>query len=317
MPLPSSKRLRTVWGHVAFLGTLALAYVITYNTGGTTNAFPHLFYIPVILAAFLYGIAGGIVAGVAAGILCGPLMPHDVAAGIAQSWQNWLLRMIFFTAVGGLTGSLIGSLQHRIAALADLNEQTIRAFVQAIDAKDHHTAKHSTRVAAFAEAIAKEMKLPPADVERIRRAALLHDVGKIAVPEAILTKPGRLTTEEWHIVQQHPVESAKIISGVDQYSPYIAGVRYHHERLDGKGYPDGLSGDKIPLDARIIAVADALEAMTADRAYRPRLSLDEALRELQEGKGTQFDPEVVDACERALRRGMAEDVPPVPSKRAM
>lgn len=287
-----------VWGNAGIVLTLGFATAVTYQAGGTTTSFPHLFYVPVVIAAFLYGLPGGAVSGLAAGIICGPWMPQVVDLGLNQSFENWFVRMLFFVVIGSLTGALSGALKGRIVALRELNEQTLRAFVQAIDAKDRYTGEHSTRVAHFAEAIARELALSPEHVERIRRCALLHDVGKIGVPEHILQKPGRLTPEEFRIIQQHPVESAKIISWVDEFRPYMGGVRHHHERLDGQGYPDGLKGEEIPLDARIIAVADAFEAMTSDRAYRARLPEEEALRRLRDGAGTQFCPDVVAAFER-------------------
>ncbi|REJ35415.1 MAG: hypothetical protein DIU83_01320 [Bacillota bacterium] len=291
------------WGSLAVLVTLAVATGATYKTGGTVNVFPHLFYIPVVLGGYVHGLPGGIAVGVVAGLLCGPLMPRDVAAGIPQPLQSWLIRMAVFTAIGALTGGLSTALRQRIEALGRVNEQTIRAFVQAIDAKDSYTAQHSTKVAEYAVAIARELKLPPERVERIRWAALLHDVGKLAVPEHILNKPDKLTPEEFRVIQQHPVESAKIVALVEQYLPLLDAVRYHHERMDGKGYPDGLRAEEIPLDARILAVADAFDAMTSDRAYRPRLPLEEALRRLQEGKGTQWDPRIVDALVRWVEGG--------------
>lgn len=281
---------------------LSLATIVTYYGGGTTHVLPHLFYVPVVLGAAIFGVRGGLVTGVLAGLLCGPLMPHDVALGVPQTLQNWVVRAVFFTGIGILVGAMAGRLRLRILDLEKLNEQTILAFVRAVDAKDPYTAQHSERVARFARAIAEEMRLPPADVIRIHRAALLHDIGKIAVPGRILNKPGRLTDEEYEIIKRHPVESVKIISGIDQFREYIDGVRHHHERLDGKGYPDGVSGPQIGLDARIIAVADAFEAMTADRAYRSAVTSDEAVRRLQECAGTQFDPDVVDALVRVVAK---------------
>jgi len=279
---------------------LLLATLVTYYGGGTTHVFPHLYYGPVVFAAATFGVLGGLLAGVLAGLLCGPWMLHDVALGIPQTPQNWIVRTVFFGGVGVLVGAMAGRLRLRILDLEMLNEQTILAFVRAVDAKDPYTAQHSERVAHFARAIAQEMRLPAEAVKRIYRAALLHDIGKIAIPGSILNKPGRLSDEEYEIIKRHPIESVKIISGIDQFREYIDGVRHHHERVDGRGYPDGVSGADFSLDARIIAVADAYEAMTSDRAYRAALTPAEAIRQLRESAGTQFDPAVVDALIRVV-----------------
>lgn len=280
--------------HVSIVATLLLAAVVTYRTGGTVYVFPHLFYVPVVIAASFFGARGGLIIGLLAGVTCGPFMPKDVVQGIPQTLDGWLLRMAFFVGIGVLVGVLSSQLNQRIKALRTLNDQTILAFVRAIDAKDQHTARHSEKVAQFAELIARRMGLAERDVQRIRHAALLHDVGKIAVPGNILNKPAKLTDDEYDLIRQHPLDSVRIINGIDQYKDYIPGVRYHHERVDGLGYPDGISGSDIPIDARIIAVADAFEAMTSDRAYRPKLGVQEALRRLKAGAGTQFDAQVVD-----------------------
>jgi len=292
----------SIWTAALVGAALAIATLATYYGGGTTHALPHLFYVPVVLGAASFGVRGGFVTGILAGLLCGPLMPHNVELGIPQTFQNWFVRMIFFTAIGVLVGALAGRLRLRIVDLEKLNDQTILAFVRAVDAKDPYTARHSERVAEFARAIAQEMGLPAEAVTRIHRAALLHDIGKIAIPESILNKPGRLTDEEYEVIKRHPVESVRIVSGIDQYREYIDGIRHHHERLDGKGYPDGIGGTELGLDARIIAVADAFEAMTSDRAYRPALPLEDAVRQLQEGAGTQFDPAAVEALIRVVVR---------------
>jgi len=148
------------------------------------------------------------------------------------------------------------------------------------------------------------LSLTAADVERLELAALLHDVGKIAVPDAILKKEERLTEEEFFLIKEHPVTGERMLSGL----PYLAkdilpAVRHHHERWDGRGYPDGLTGVALPPDAAIMAVADSFDAMTSTRTYRPALSDKEAVRRIREGSGTQFAPHVVVAFERALAAG--------------
>lgn len=287
--------------------TLGLAAWVTYSAGGTRTVYPHLFYVPIVLAAFFYRLGGGVIVGIAAGLLCGPFMPLDVAAGLRQMPASWMIRAGFFTGVGALTGLFSTALHWRILDLSALNEEAVRGLVRAIDAKDPYTARHSEKVAEFATAIARELGLSPPAVERIRWTALLHDVGKIAIPDAILNKPGDLTRQEWSVVKRHPDTSAEIIRGVYQFQDYVPGVRHHHERVDGRGYPDGLSGEAIPQDARIIAVADAFEALTAERAYRPALSEEEALVEIADRAGTQFEPEVVAGLVRVRARGSAPE----------
>jgi HD-GYP domain-containing protein (c-di-GMP phosphodiesterase class II) len=193
--------------------------------------------------------------------------------------------------------------------LETLNMETISAFVRAIDARDPYTARHSEKVAAYAVQLARALGLGPERCERIRLAGLLHDVGKVALERSILHKPGALDDREWAQVRDHPRLSAHIIGGVTQFAPYLAGARHHHERYDGRGYPDGLAGTDIPLDARILAVADAFDAMTSDRSYRPALSHEEAKGRLVADSGTQFDPECVAAfVSLELDPGAVDDV---------
>ena len=157
------------------------------------------------------------------------------------------------------------------------------------------TEGHSLRVTEFATGIARIRGLPPAAHEQIRTASLLHDLGKVGVPDAILRKDGHLTSEEWATMRQHPALGAKILQPLGFLSAEARGVRHHHERYDGCGYPDGLAGEAIPLPARIIAVADAFDAITTARPYRPPRPSREAFADLLRCAGTQFDPAVLDA----------------------
>jgi putative nucleotidyltransferase with HDIG domain len=176
----------------------------------------------------------------------------------------------------------------------------IRALAAALDARDPYTAGHSERVSALSVLIARQLQLTEAEVDIIRLGALLHDIGKIGVADHILRKPGPLSADEFEQIRRHPGLGARILRKVPFLEPHLAIVELHHERPDGKGYPFGLLGDNIPLDARIVHVADAFDAMTSARAYRPARAASVALVELQRYSGTQFDSASVDALRDAL-----------------
>ena len=171
----------------------------------------------------------------------------------------------------------------------------IRALVYALEAKDKYTGGHSQRVADISAAIAKELGLSGESVDRIVLAGLVHDIGKIGVTESILNKPERLTNDESRHVQKHPGIGERILAPIADDEEILRLVRSHHERYNGSGYPDGLKDTQIPLGARILAIADAYEAMTSERPYRKAMSAKDASAEIERGKGTQFDPGVADA----------------------
>ena len=170
---------------------------------------------------------------------------------------------------------------------------SIRALANAIEARDKYTRGHSERVTAYAVRISEKMKMAGEEVEKIRYAALLHDIGKIKVREDILNKPGKLTEEEFKIMSLHPVYGARIMEPVDEFQEMLPFMYHHHERYDAAGYPDHLEGEDIPLASRILAVADTFDAMTSDRPYRKALALDHSINEIKKNSGTQFDPRVV------------------------
>jgi HD-GYP domain-containing protein (c-di-GMP phosphodiesterase class II) len=174
----------------------------------------------------------------------------------------------------------------------------IVSLTMALEAKDSATEGHSVRVAAYSEAIGKELGLGAKALDVIHRACLVHDIGKIAVDENILSKRDRLNTMEREKMDMHPLIGESILSPIEMLRPLLPGVRSHHEHYDGSGYPDGLAGDAIPIEARIMAVADAFDAMTSNRPYRQALPEEEALVELRRNAGTHFDPKVVAAFEQ-------------------
>jgi putative nucleotidyltransferase with HDIG domain len=195
---------------------------------------------------------------------------------------------------------LMGGLMTAEAETQSAYLGAIRALAAALDARDPYTAGHSERVSALSVLIARQLALSEAEVDIIRLGALLHDIGKIGVADHILRKPGALSADEFEQIRRHPGLGARILRKVPFLEPHLAIVELHHERPDGKGYPFGLLGDNIPLDARIVHVADAFDAMTSARAYRPARAASVALVELQRYSGTQFDPASVDALQDAL-----------------
>ena len=188
-----------------------------------------------------------------------------------------------------LQNDLHREVEKKTAELESLSVHVVQALAEAIDAKDNYTNGHSTRVAEFSKEIAKRYGYSPERQEEIYMMGLLHDVGKIGIPDEIINKPGRLSDEEFTIIKEHPEKGAKILSSVPEMPKLATGARWHHERYDGSGYPDGLKGNEIPEEARIIAVADAYDAMTSSRSYREKMPVEKVISELKIGMGTQFD----------------------------
>lgn len=187
---------------------------------------------------------------------------------------------------------LSNSKVHILHDLSELFYKTIKSIAQALDAKDKYTHGHSMRVTLYSLALAKAMKLPDDLLEEIETTGLLHDIGKIAIPEKILLKPGKLTCEEYEVIKTHPELGEKLVHGIEKLKLISNWLKSHHERFDGKGYPDGLLGEEIPISSRIIAIADTYDAMTSNRAYRNALSHEEAIAEIIKCSGSQFDPKL-------------------------
>ncbi len=178
--------------------------------------------------------------------------------------------------------------------LSELFYKTIKSIAQALDAKDEYTHGHSMRVTLYSLALGKALNLPEEMLEEIETAGLLHDIGKIAIPEKILLKPGKLTNEEFQIIKSHPVLGTKLVDKIDRLKRISIWLKHHHERYDGNGYPEGLKGEQIPIISRIITLGDTYDAMTSSRSYRQALSHQEAIAEIQRCSGTQFDPNLAE-----------------------
>ena len=188
--------------------------------------------------------------------------------------------------------------KRHVEQIASLNMRTIEALALAIEAKDHTTHTHLQRVRTYAVAVARELNLSEGQIEALRAAALLHDIGKLAVPEQIINKPGKLTREEFEKMKVHPLVGAEILERVAFPYPVAPIVRSHHERWDGSGYPEGISGENIPIGARILAAVDCLDALASHRQYRQALPLHEAMTKVKEKAGSWFDPKIVEVLER-------------------
>ncbi|HEY7561083.1 MAG TPA: HD-GYP domain-containing protein [Gaiellaceae bacterium] len=215
------------------------------------------------------------------------------------------------------------TVRERSLALAESYRRQEEAALEAVEtlnatveAKDPYTAGHSVRVQQIAVAVGEELGLSPKELDAPRFGGLFHDIGKLAVPDAILTKPDRLTADEYERIKEHSAEGARIVAKFGRLRDSVAMIRHHHERWDGLGYPDGLAGPEIPLTAAIVGLADAWDAMTTERPYHRALDVEEAFAEIREGRGTQFVPEVTDAFFSVVRKrpgdfgllGPADDV---------
>lgn len=224
------------------------------------------------------------------------------SAGPRHFQANDLLLAESFLSFGGQI--IRNSELH--SQLREVSMQITRALVAAIDKKDHYTSGHSERVGIWARLTGQEMGLPERDLQMLQWAGLLHDVGKIGVPEAILQKSGRLTTEEFDIIKQHPCMGYEILKPISSLTDVLDGVLHHHENPDGSGYPHGLKGDDIPLFARIIHVVDVYDALVSNRSYRPAFTCEGALAVMRKESGTKLDAQVVEAFLRALARAQSD-----------
>jgi len=276
------------------------------------HAYLHLMYIPIGIAAFRLGAVGGLVTAAIAGLLLGPLMPLATATGAMQTTSSWLFRTMFFMLNGGVLGLAAQALKQRLvrslklrARLGQVHARSLKLFARLVAERDEPTAGHCERVARNAVTIGKQLGMDKADLPGLYWAGMLHDLGKIGVPELILHKPGRLSSEEFTVMKRHARLGYEVLMSVTHSFERIAdGVYSHHERVDGTGYPRGLKAENIPLFGRIVAVADVFEAVTSERPYRHPMAVEEAVELVLGGSGTQFDAEVVAAFVAAHDAGL-------------
>jgi putative nucleotidyltransferase with HDIG domain len=245
--------------------------------------------------------------------MCSPLKGREAVLGILYldthksvgKFTQQDLQLL--SIIGNQAGIAIENA--RLATdLEELFTGSLKTLVATIEAKDSVTSGHSIRVTSISQAIGKELGLSKEAIRILRISALLHDIGKVGVPESILGKPAPLSENEFIRIKEHPSRGAEIIENIKNVEEIVTAVKHHHERYDGGGIPDGLKGDNIPLISRIIAVADAYDAMTFDRPYRKGVTSDKAVKEIQRCSGTQFDPKIVEAFVKAHDKGMLKDI---------
>jgi len=285
--------------------------------GGDQRFFLNFYFLPVVIAGYTLGVRGGVMAALASVtfvllfyLAVNPeFVPRTVAAGGTASIgdvRGWWADIALWAGFLIISGGAVGKLYERSKlALDDLRQAysgVLEILVKFIDTADRYTEAHSVRVSILSTEIARELSLPEQEIEDIRVAALLHDVGKLDVSIDVIRKAGKLDDDEWEQLKKHPEHGANIVEQMGgMLSNAVPIILFHHEQYNGNGYY-GRKGDQIPLGARIIAVADAFDAMTTDRPYQKARQTWEALEIIEKGKGEHFDPSIVDAFAAVMRR---------------
>ena len=277
--------------------------VAVYLTGGTQFVYLQFMYIPVALAGLIFGMVGGVVFGLFAGLILGPIMPLNVDANLPQPLLSWVIRTGFLCVQGLVAGYVGGLMKQRLRVVEVFAEELaltygriLRSLVALIGERDDKTADHSERVAYNAIQMGQALKMNPNQLETLYWAAVLHDLGKIGISEAILNHPGELSFKDRTEMQRHVEIGQRILEQASaEFKPIAEIVATHHERWDGLGYPKGLQGEQIPLAGRILTVLDVFEALTSKRPYREPMLPEEALQLIQADVGKRFDGKIVTA----------------------
>jgi hypothetical protein len=280
------------------LGSVLAGHWITPDKTHAFHAvhivFQKLFILPVVLAAVWFGLRGALLTSGLSTLFYLPFIFVRLSGHTEEEMAQYgEIATVWITAF--LTGIFVDRERAAMQKVARMHEGALIALVSALDARERNTHLHSLRVRAFAKRIGRAMALDERALTTLSEGALLHDVGKIGVPDAILLKPGPLTEEEWVVMRQHPDIGRRILEPTPFLHEAAEIVYTHHERYDGKGYPRMLRGKDIPLGARIFSVADVFDALTTDRPYHEKMDAEQAVSEIQQGAGKQFDSEVVQA----------------------
>jgi putative nucleotidyltransferase with HDIG domain len=286
------------------LSTIGLAVVLARVTGA-------------LQATMSHAAAGGLLLSIVLCVAIGRLRTaiwRDMMKVVRESERTGKFMPNFpansaLSEMNRLSAALNGAANSILHSQADLDRaylQFVETMAQALDARDPYTAGHSLRVASYSYTLAREMGLSETDAETIRIAAQLHDIGKIGIPDVVLQKPGPLTPEEYGLIKLHPQIGRRILERVGRFEQLLNVVELHHENYDGTGYPYGLAGDSVPMDARIVHVADSFDAMTTTRSYRSALPLRAAIQEIERNAGRQFDPAAAKAFVKLIAEGQIE-----------
>ena len=317
---------RAVLTAAAIAGTALAGFFIIRLSGGSPSPLDPLGYVPILLAAFLYGLRGSLAAGVLVAVLFGPTAAWLGLPGGVEGPEAWLTRSVFFVGIAATTGVLFDQLHRNVdgwrtaaVTIAQRERDGMIALARGAEARDTDTGDHIHRVHSLSEALAQAAAVAPDEAEAIGWAAMLHDVGKLHIPDRILLKPGPLNAEEWELMRQHTVFGEAILSVGEGFETARHIARWHHENFDGSGYPDGLRHERIPLEARIVRVADAFDGITSIRPYHQARSVEWALAELKRYAGSRFDPELVAEFVHLVEAGRLplRDVPDAAASRSI
>ena len=284
---------------LAITALSVLTFVLVRLTGGAPNAIMELGYLPVALAAYAFGVRGGAATGILVGAALGPV-PALLGMDAVEGPGAWLIRATSFAGIGALIGRLLirtdtesSRIRERLVEYAQRERETLFALAKAAESRDTEAAEHVRRLELSSAGLAVRAGLDERAAAELGWAAMLHDIGKLRIPDQILLKRSPLDAEEWTVVRLHPIWSEQALEGGQQLEVARQIARSHHENWDGTGYPDGLYGDRIPFPARVVRITDAFDAMTNTRPYQQPVSFEAALEELTANAGRDFDPNLV------------------------